>query len=279
MVGIMRSSSDEIRKRIEKRKKQRERMTRKMEVRKSDFRRDDSRSTDRKIPWLEDEERYGFDAITSYESGPIEEDNHPLFSKEAFIFKILASAILVLIIGIMFRNQTPALDPARDFVTKSMNEEFQFAAVSDWYESTFGKPLALFPEKTEEKTETVDGDSKPHYALPASGRILDEFGENGQRITIETGKGAKVEAMNGGLVHEIGEKEGFGQTVVIQHPDKSESWYGNLSSVDVSLYEYIEKGTVVGKATDYEDGTNSSFYFAIKEGDHFVDPIQVIQFE
>ena len=28
------------------------------------------------------------------------------------------------------------------------------------------------------------------YALPASGKILEEFGENGQRITIETGKGA-----------------------------------------------------------------------------------------
>ena len=111
------------------------------------------------------------------------------------------------------------------------------------------------------------------------GKILEDFGENGQRITIETGKGAMVEAMNGGLVLEIGEKEGFGQTVVIQHPDKRKSWYGNLSSVNVTLYQYIEKGTVVGKATDYEDGTNSSFFFAIKEGDDFVDPIQVIQFD
>ncbi|WP_338473264.1 M23 family metallopeptidase [Niallia sp. XMNu-256] len=277
----MRPSSDEIRRRIEKRKKQRERMARKVEPRKPDLRRK-SESQQAKIPWLEDEERYGFDSMTSYESGPIEEDNHPLFSKEAFIFKILASAILVLVIAIVFRNQTPALEPARNFVTDSMNEEFQFAAVSDWYETTFGKPIVLFPEKTEtdNQTEVVDGgDNRPHYALPASGRILEEFGENGQRITIETGKGANVEAMNGGLVLEIGEKEGFGQTVVIQHPDKRKSWYGNLSSVDVTLYQYIEKGTVVGKATDYEDGTNSSFYFAIKEGDDFVDPIQVIQFD
>jgi stage IV sporulation protein FA len=276
MVGIMRSSSDEIRKRIEKRKKQRERMARNSDPEKKDVRSTDSRKKDRKIPWIEDEERYGFDSMTSYESGPNEEDNHPLFSKEAFIFKLLASAVLVLLVAIMFRNDTPGLDPARSFVTKSMNEEFKFAAVSDWYEGTFGKPLALFPEKTEEKTELVDG---PSYALPASGKILEEFGENGQRITIETGKGAMVEAMNGGLVLEIGEKEGFGQTVVIQHPDKSESWYGNLSAVDVTLYEYIEKGAVVGKATDYEDGTNSSFYFAIREGENFVDPIQVIQFE
>jgi stage IV sporulation protein FA len=115
--------------------------------------------------------------------------------------------------------------------------------------------------------------------LPASGKILEEFGQDGQKITIETGKGAAVEAMNGGLVRFIGQQEGFGQTVVIQHADKTESWYGNLNSIDVTLYQYIEKGTTVGKATDYEDGTNSSFYFAIKEGEDFVDPIQVIQFD
>ncbi|WP_394233098.1 peptidoglycan DD-metalloendopeptidase family protein [Niallia oryzisoli] len=261
----MRSRSDDIRKRIEKRKKQRERTsTRQMET---------------KLPWTEDEERYGFDRMTSYESGPVDEENHPLFRKEVFIFKLLASACVVLVIAIMFRNPTPALDPAREFVTKSMNEEFQFAAVSDWYESTFGKTLALLPTTDSKNEEAGPADTKPQYALPASGKILEDFGENGQRITIETGQGAAVEAMNEGLVRFIGKQDGFGQTVVIQHADKSESWYGNLSEVDVTLYQYIEKGTKVGKATDNDDGTKGSFYFAIKEGEDFVDPIQVIQFD
>ncbi|KAA9023123.1 M23 family metallopeptidase [Niallia endozanthoxylica] len=260
----MRSRSDDIRKRIEKRKKQRDRPNKQQET---------------KLPWTEDEERYGFDRMASYESGPVEEENHPLFRKEVFIFKVLASACLVLVIAIMFRNQTPELDSARDFVTNSMNEEFQFAAVSDWYESTFGKPLALLPVNEQKSEENGPVDSKQQYALPASGKILENFGENGQRITIETGQGAAVEAMNEGLVRMIGEQEGFGQTVVIQHADKSESWYGNLSEVNVTLYQYIEKGTKVGKATDYGDGTKGSFYFAIKEGEDFVDPIQVIQFD
>jgi stage IV sporulation protein FA len=260
----MSSRSDDIRKRIEKRKKQRERMTKQLES---------------QLPWTEDEERYGFEKMGSYESGPIDEETHPLFRKEVFIFKVLASACLVLIIAIMFRNQTTALDPAREFVTKSMNEEFQFAAVSDWYEGTFGKQLALLPSTEQEDPAVSETDSKQQYALPASGKILEEFGQDGQKITIETGKGAAVEAMNGGLVRFIGQQEGFGQTVVIQHADKTESWYGNLNSIDVTLYQYIEKGTTVGKATDYEDGTNSSFYFAIKEGEDFVDPIQVIQFD
>lgn len=261
----MRSRSEDIRRRIEKRKKQRQRVTKNVET---------------KLPWMEDEERYGFDKITSYEGGPDKEEGHPLFRKEVFVFKILVSACLVLVIAIMFRNQTPTLEPAREFVTSSMKEEFQFAAVSDWYEDTFGKPLALLPStEKEQQQENKENDLKQHYALPASGKILEDFGENGQKITIETGKGTAVEAMNGGFVRYIGEQEGFGQTVIIQHADKSESWYGNLSSIDVTLYAYIEKGTKVGSATDYEDGTNSSFYFAIKEGEDFVNPIQVIQFD
>ena len=86
----MRSNSDEIRRRIEKRKKQRERMERKTEPRKNDHRqKSKANSLPAEIPSLEDEERYGFDTMTSYESGPNEEDNHPLFSTEAFIFKTL----------------------------------------------------------------------------------------------------------------------------------------------------------------------------------------------
>lgn len=261
MVGIiMHSRRDDIRKRIERRKKERDRMTKQIET---------------QLPWTEDEERYGFQRLDSYESGPIEEESHPLFRKEVWIFKLLASVCLVLIIAIMFRNQTPALDQAREFVTKSMEEDFQFAAVSEWYENTFGKQLALLPST--DSSKEMESTKEIHYALPASGKILEEFGENGQRITIEIGKDAAVEAMNGGFVRFIGQREGFGNTVVIQHADKSESWYGNLSKIDVSLYEYVEKGTQVGKATAAENGANGSFYFAIKEGEKFVDPIQVIQ--
>jgi stage IV sporulation protein FA len=267
---IMRSRSDDIRKRIEKRKRDRERMSKHLEAR---------------LPWAEDEERYGFEKLPSYESdygskfdSNLNETSHPLFRKEIFIFKILASACLVLIIAIMFRNTNSTLDPAREVVTKAMSEDFQFAAVSEWYEETFGKQLALLPssdKEVEEESENVS--TEVQYALPASGKISEEFDDNGQRITIEVGQDAPVEAMNGGLVLFVGEKDGFGKTVVIQHSDKSETWYGNLNDVNVSLYEYIKKGTQIGKAIASEDGTKSSFYLAIKQGDDFIDPIQVMQ--
>jgi stage IV sporulation protein FA len=47
----------------------------------------------------------------------------------------------------------------------------------------------------------------------------------------------------------------------------------------VKLYDFIEAGKEVGKAMNNEEGTKGIFYLAIKQGDHFIDPIQVISFE
>jgi stage IV sporulation protein FA len=113
------------------------------------------------------------------------------------------------------------------------------------------------------------------------GKILENFEKNGQGIMIETGKGAAVQAINDGLVTFAGVKDGIGKTVIIQHADKSETWYGNLDDVKVKLYEYVNKRTVVGTVSTSagEDKTKGKYYFAIKKGDQFIDPIQVIRFE
>ena len=78
-----------------------------------------------------------------------------------------------------------------------------------------------------------------------------------------------------------GVKEGLGKTVVVQHADKTETWYGNLDEIDVKLYEYVEKRQVVGTVSGStgEDKSKGKYYFAIKKDDKFIDPIQVIRFE
>lgn len=258
----MNSRADDIRRRMMKRKRERERM---------------EKSNHNRFISTE-EERHGFDRLPSYDMGP-GEGGHPLFKKEVFLFKVLASACLVLIVAIIYRSPSEKAVSVQQYVKHTMEQEFQFAAVSDWYEDQFGKPLALLPAKNADEESENEVASGSQYALPASGKILEDFGDNGQRIMIEIGKGAGVEAMNEGLVHFVGMKEGFGKTVIVQHGDKSETWYGNLDKIDVNLYEYISKGAKVGTAMDSEDGLKGSFYFAIKKGDDFVDPVQVIKFE
>ena len=223
-----------------------------------------------------DEERYGGERYSSFEGGPPPEGIHPLFKKETFILKILGAGIMVLVTAIMFKSPSPVFNDAKIVVQKTMDKEFQFAAVANWYEDQFGKPLALLPST---KTEAPSAPNT-EYAQPVSGKVVENFKTNGQGIMLQTRFGEEVSAMKGGLIIFAGKKEELGNTVVIQHKDQSESWYGHLDSIEVNQYEYVEKGLPVGTvSTSSENDVSGEFYFAIKMGDNFIDPIQVISFD
>ncbi|MGR3765203.1 peptidoglycan DD-metalloendopeptidase family protein [Rossellomorea sp. NS-SX7] len=262
----MGNRADEIRKRIAKRKKTNKMTNQRGYTNGSYF-----------LP--SDEERYGAERYSSYEGGPPPEGFHPLFKKETFMMKILGAGIMVLITAIMFKSPSPVFDEAKSVVNRTMETEFQFAAISSWYEDQFGKPLALLPGGTEDKDSSSVVNTE-EYARPASGKVVENFKANGQGIMLETGFGEDVAAMKGGLIIFAGKKDKLGNTVVIQHEDKSESWYGHLESIEVNQYEYVDKGSAVGKvSTSGESDVSGEFYFAIKMGDEFIDPIQVISFD
>lgn len=218
-------------------------------------------------------DHHDHDDYISYSPDESEKD-HPLFKKEYFFFKLLAAIVLFLIVAVIFRHPSQQLDSVRKYVTNTMNQDFQFASISNWYEATFGKPIAFLPQK-EQPTETVD---EP-YALPVSAKITQTFETNGEGIIVETGKGSKVEAMNNGLVIFAGTKKGIGKTIIIQHKDHSETWYGQLESINVALYDLVKKGEQIGQMTRSEDGTKGTFYLAVKENGKFIDPKKVISFE
>ncbi|MGD6774354.1 peptidoglycan DD-metalloendopeptidase family protein [Sutcliffiella horikoshii] len=225
---------------------------------------------------VRDEERYGGSSYTSYEGGPDGGGGHPLFNKELFLFKILASAILVLVVAIMFQNPTSTFEKPRQFVSETMEQSFQFAAFTSWYEDKFGKSLALLPLPKNTEQPNVNADD---YVIPASGRVFESFEANGQGVLVETMAHSNVEAMNGGFVSFVGNREDTGKTVIIQHPDDSYTWYGQLGEVEVKLFDFIETGDVLGKTTVLEDGSKGMFYFAIQKDNEFIDPMQVISFE
>lgn len=238
---------EHIRKRIAKRKKERERYVQTMMTN-----------------WSE-EEKYGNPTVVTYDG----EREPPLFRKDIFLLKSFLSALLFFGVAILFQYDSPKVEGARTFVKQAMAKDFQFATVAQWYEKTFGKPLAFFHVNKQQETTTAA------YAFPASARVVETFEHNGQGIVIETDQAIK--AVEEGIVVFAGVKEPYGKTVIIQHADGSETWYGKLSAISVKLYDFIEAGKEVGRAETNDH--KGLFYFAVKQGDHFIDPVQVISFE
>lgn len=200
-------------------------------------------------------------------------------SSNFFLSRVLISICLFLIIAILFKVNAPQLAQVRDFVKHTYEHEFQFATIAHWYENQFGRPLALVPvtEHTSEKREEIE----VHYALPVNGIIYEHFEVNGRGIIIETDVGASIESIRGGYVISVGEdREGeLGKTVTVQHFDGTESVYGLLNTIDVNIYDHIEAGTKIGTVSTDERGEKGIFYLGLKQGNRYIDPSDVLPFE
>ncbi len=233
-------------------------------------------------PWFHrhDESREETDY---YQHRPFSKDrSEPFFKKEFVLFQVLASVCLMLGIGVLFSLPNGQLDGARQFVHQSFNQEFEFAAVSGWYEEQFGRPLALVPPTLEVAPAPLeDGESEIDIAsaLPATGTIAESFEQNGRGIYVETSLEESVEAVRGGTIRFVGEDEAgeWGKTVVVSHYNGGESWYGMLDDIQVNLYDHVEAGDLIGYVSPAEDNESVGvYYFALKEDDIFIDPIDVI---
>lgn len=69
-------------------------------------------------------------------------------------------------------------------------------------------------------------------------------------VVKQIGKNEEIKLLNGGIVVFIGEKEGYGNTVIVQQSNGTDAWYGNIKKVDVKLYDYLEKGETLGTASE-----------------------------
>lgn len=70
--------------------------------------------------------------------------------------------------------------------------------------------------------------------------------------------GVKLEVQNNylvpiqeeGMVIFIGEKENYGNVVIIEGIDGIDIWYGNMETTTVKLYDYVEKSSYLGTTKD-----------------------------
>ncbi|ALC81849.1 MULTISPECIES: M23 family metallopeptidase [Bacillus] len=213
------------------------------------------------------------DSSAAYQEDLSEKNSrHPLFSN-FFLFKCLISACLVLIAAITYKSDDTPFDRLKPYFSTTFTEEFQFAAVNRWYESNFGNPLAFLMNNKEGTNEPVE----VNRDLPASGKIQETFKDNGEGVKIETSS-QEIKSIKEGYIIDISKDPKTGLTVVIQHADNSYSSYGELEEINVSLYQFVDKGSEIGKIHMSEEN-KGVYFFAIKQGENYIDPKQVISFE
>lgn len=194
------------------------------------------------------------------------------------LLRIVLSLALVTSVYLVMGSDNPRLKVTQDFIEEVMSRDFNVQGVLKWYEQQVGHQPAFLPRIIRMDKEKTP----PDYVIPVSGGlVVSPFGQDRQGITVKTiTSETPIEVVKEGWVVFVGEKKGLGQTVIIDHLNGEESWYGHLQGVKVLLHDWVDQGEVIGYSTPMEeDSRRGIFYFALKKDAQFIDPLGVIPFD
>jgi murein DD-endopeptidase MepM/ murein hydrolase activator NlpD len=116
------------------------------------------------------------------------------------------------------------------------------------------------------------------FRWPVSGRVLVDFASSkGTGINIEASEGAAVAAAENGTVIYVGSGvEGYGNLVLIRHPNGYVSAYAHLSSMSVAKGATVSRGDKIGAAGMTGSVTKPQLHFELRKGATPVDPMPLL---
>ena len=126
----------------------------------------------------------------------------------------------------------------------------------------------------EETTASVPAESKPEFRWPARGRIIQGFrsGAN-DGINIALPEGTSVKAAESGVVAYAGsELKGYGNLVLIRHPNGYVSAYAHNGAVAVKRGETVKRGQTIAKSGQSGNVASPQLHFELRKGSTPVDP-------
>lgn len=148
------------------------------------------------------------------------------------ISRVLITVIIFLTTLIMTKNNATL----KDLINKNVyTTNFKFAKAKKIYNKYFGKYFAQPKEVSQVFSEKINYTKSNIY-------------KDGVKLTVASNY--LVPALESGIVVFIGEKEGYGNTLIIEQIDGVEVWYSNIEIKDVKMYDYVEKGSLIGEVKD-----------------------------
>ena len=150
--------------------------------------------------------------------------------------RTLIATIIVLVSAIYINMSSKNLDIYKNnFFEKSLS----FNKISKAYNKVFGKTIPIEIDKG--TTKTVFNDKISYNNIVKY--------KDGFKLSLDNNI---VYSLYEGIVVFIGEKEGYGKTMIVQGSNGVDIWYGNLDNVTLNLYDYINKKDIIGDAKNNE---------------------------
>ncbi len=121
-----------------------------------------------------------------------------------------------------------------------------------------------------------------NFLWPVKGRVIAGFGAgpdgtHNEGINIAAPRGAPVAATAGGVVVYAGnELRGYGNLILIKHPEGWISAYAHLDVILVKRGERVSRGQVIGRVGDTGSVNAPQLHFELRRADRAVDPLKFL---
>ena len=168
----------------------------------------------------------------------------------SLILRCMSVIVIFLILAIISKSN---ITYKNLIVSNIYEKNISFAKIKNMYTKYLGGISPL--EKTDEEEVMVFNEELEY---------LDKsIYHDGIKLTVTPNY--LVPIIEEGMVIYIGEKENYGNVVIIEGIDGIDIWYGNMETTSVKLYDYVEKNNYLGTTK------NNTLYLAYQQDGKFLN--------
>lgn len=116
------------------------------------------------------------------------------------------------------------------------------------------------------------------FRWPVSGRVITDFAASrGTGINIDVPEGSTVKSAENGTVIYVGSGvEGYGNLILIRHPNGYVSAYAHLKSMSVAKGAVVNRGDAIGQVGATGSVSRPQLHFELRKGATPVDPVPLL---
>jgi stage IV sporulation protein FA len=172
----------------------------------------------------------------------------------------------------------PLAERARTNLEGIVQTEVNWNVLNDWYAKYVDASPVIVPviqQQKQESDQAVSG-SAISFHVPTEAKLWLPFNSNRQGVLFRSSQSTVHNLADGRVIH-IGPMTGMGEVVIVQHAGGIQSWFGMLNRIDVKKNDWLALGETIGEAVHLPENGGYALFVAIKDGEVFRNPFDVMQ--
>ena len=170
-----------------------------------------------------------------------------VFDINGIISKALLS-IIFLLVSIILINKNENIK--KFYEDKVFNDSMSFIKFNELYNKYFGSITSIYPTEALVFNESIQYSNIDNYL-------------NGKVLTVSNNY--IVPSIGSGIIVYLGDKDNLGNTCIIQGVDGVDIWYSNIDTSNLTLYDYVSKGDMLGTTL------SDKLYLTLEKNNEFID--------